>query len=86
MNYDPVIPFDKKFNKIEDLLYYGDMENCPYSHPQAISKSYTILNKTRKLLDYIKSWNRLPPIQKMCLECDTKFLDRRETIPGLDVI
>ena len=48
IHYDPVTPVDNVFNKIEDLLQYGDMANCPYSHPQAISKAYNILNKTKK--------------------------------------
>ena len=36
MQYEPVTPFDSIFNKGEDLLRYGDMENCPYSNPQVI--------------------------------------------------
>ena len=48
MHYDPVTPFNNILNNIEDLLKYRDMENCPYSQPQAISKAYNILNKTGK--------------------------------------
>ena len=54
MHYYPVTPIEKKFNKIEDLLEYGDMENCPYSLPQAISKAYNFLNKTGKFREFIK--------------------------------
>ena len=43
MHYDPVTLVDNIFNKIEDFLEYWDMENCPYSQPQAISKAYNIL-------------------------------------------
>ena len=64
MHYDPVTPVDNIFNNIEDLLEYGVMENFPYSHPQEISKAHNILNKTGNFRDSIKSWNRLPPIQK----------------------
>lgn len=39
MQYDPVTPVDNIFNKAEDFFEYGDMENCPYYHPQAISKA-----------------------------------------------
>ena len=39
----------KKFNKVEDLIEYRDMENCPYSHPQYISKAYNIINKIGEL-------------------------------------
>ena len=45
MHYDLVTPFGNIFNKIEDLLEYGETENFPYSQPQAISKAYNILNK-----------------------------------------
>ena len=43
MKYGPVTPVDNIFKNIRDLLEYGDMANCPYSHPQAISKAYNIL-------------------------------------------
>ena len=46
MHYDPVTPIGNIFDNIEDLLEYGDMSNCPYSHPQEISKACNILNKT----------------------------------------
>ena len=48
MHYEPVTSVDNIVNKIEDLLEYGDMKVCPYSHPHAISKAYNILNKTGK--------------------------------------
>ena len=64
MYYYPVTPVKHIFNKVEDLVEYVDMAACPYSHPQAISKAYNILNKTGKFRESIKSWNRLPPIQK----------------------
>ena len=54
MHYDPVTPVENFFNKIEEPLDYEDMANCPYSHPQAISKSYNILNKTGKFREFIK--------------------------------
>ena len=75
MNYDPVTPVKKNFKNIEDLLEYGDVEKCPYSQPQAISKAYNILNKTGKFRESIKSWNRLPPIQKTWIAFKTNFQD-----------
>ena len=63
MQYDPVTPVDFS-NKVEDLLKFRYKENFPYSHPQAISNAYNIINKTGKFQDYIKSWNCLPLIQK----------------------
>ena len=77
MHYDPVTLVGMFFNKIEDLLEYGDMENCPYSHPQAISKAYNILNKTRKFREPIKYWNPLPQIQKMLIAFKTNCLEAR---------
>ena len=73
MHYDPVTPLYNIFNKIENLLEYGDMENCPYHHPQAISKAYNIINKTGKFRESIKSWNCLPPIQKTWIAFKTLF-------------
>ena len=49
MHCDPVTLVKNIFNKVEDLLKYGDMANFPYSHPQTISKAYNIIKKTRKL-------------------------------------
>ena len=49
------------------------MENCPYSHPQAISNAYNIINKTGKFWESIKYWNCLPLIQKMWIAFNTYF-------------
>ena len=63
MHYDPVTPVNNVFNKIEDLLEYGDMATCPFTQPQAMSKAYNILNKTGKFRESIKEWNRRPALQ-----------------------
>ena len=73
MHYDPFTSVDNIFNKIEDLLKYGDMKNCPYSHPQANSKAYNILKETGILRLSIKSWNGLPLIQQMWITFKTNF-------------
>ena len=73
MHYDPVTPVDNIFNNIEDLLDYGDMVNCPYPNPQAISKANNILNKTEMFWEPIKSWNCLPPIQKTWIAFKSHF-------------
>ena len=49
------------------------MGKCPYLHPQANSKSYNILNKTRNFRESIKSWNCHPLIHKMWIAFKTKF-------------
>ena len=75
MHYEPVTPVNNILKNIEDLLEYEDMEKCPYSHPEAISKSYSILKNTRKFRYSIKSWNRLPPIQKTWIAFKTHFCE-----------
>ena len=49
MRYEPVTLVINIFNKVENPIKYGDMSNCPYSHPLEISKSYNIINKNVKL-------------------------------------
>ena len=49
MRYEPVTLVNNILNKVENPLKYGDMANCPYSHPQEISNAYNIINKTVKL-------------------------------------
>ena len=49
------------------------MENCPYSHPQAISNAYNIINKTGKFWESIKYWNCLPLIQKTWIAFKTNL-------------
>ena len=73
--YDPVTPVDNIFNKVEDLLEYGDLANCPYSQPQAIAKAYNLLNATGKFREAVKSWNRLPAIQKTWINFKQHFRD-----------
>ena len=75
MHYDPVTPANNIFKNVRDLIKYGDMENCPYSHPQDISKAYNILNKTGKLLESIKAWNCLPPVHKPWIAFKTHFCE-----------
>ena len=73
MHYDPFTPVENIINKVEDLLEYIDMANCPYSHPQAISKAYIIINTTGKFCESINSWYCFPPIQKLCIAFKTHF-------------
>jgi hypothetical protein len=73
MHYDPVTPVDNIFNKIEDLLEYGDLARCPFSQPQAIAKAYNLINRTGKFRESIKAWNRLPNVQKTWINFKTHF-------------
>ena len=73
MHYDPVTPVDNIFNKIEDLLEYGDLAQCPFSQPQAIAKAYNLINKTGKFREAVKAWNRLTNIQKTWINFKMHF-------------
>ena len=73
MHYDPVTPVDNIFNRIENLLEYGDLAHCPFSQPQAISKAYNLINRTGKFRESIKAWNRLPTIQKTWINFKAHF-------------
>ena len=48
MHYDPVTLVENIINKVEYLLKYGYMANCPYFHHQVIFKVHNIINKTEK--------------------------------------
>ena len=54
MHYDPVTPVDNIFNKVEDLLEYGDLVK-PFSQPQAIAKAYNLINATGKFCEAVKA-------------------------------
>ena len=43
---DVTLPIEIVFNKIEDLLDYGDIAQTPYTQLQALIKGYNIINKT----------------------------------------
>ena len=73
IHYDPVTPVDDIFNNIEYLIEYWEMANFPYSHPQAISKAYNILDKNGNFRESIKSCNHLPSIQKTWIAFKTPF-------------
>ena len=75
MNYELVTPIKNISNKVKDLLEYGNIKNCPYSHPQTISKVYSIILKTGKPRESINAWNHLPPIQKTWIAFKTHFCE-----------
>ena len=64
-HYDPVTPIDIVYNKVEDLIEYGELARNPFSQLQTITKAYNIINKTGTFKDGIKAWNRITdPNQK----------------------
>ena len=80
MHYDPFTSVDNIFKKVEDLLEYGDMLNCPYSHHQSILNAYNIINKTGKFKESIKSQNRFPQIHKMWIAFKTHFCEDHQLL------
>ena len=56
------------------------MPSCPYSHPQAISKEYDIINKTGKFRDPINYWNHLSSIQKTWIAFKTHFREAHQKL------
>jgi hypothetical protein len=64
LQYDPTTPIDIMFQKIEDLMMYGDFAQCPFTAEQAIQRAYNIVNATGLYKDYIKTWSRRPRADK----------------------
>jgi hypothetical protein len=74
LHYDPVTPIDLVFNKVEDLVEYGELAHNPYSQLQTITKAYNILNATGTFKDGIKTWNRIiDPLQKTWINFKVHF-------------
>ena len=63
MQYDPQTPIDKVFNQVEDIIEYGELDRSPKTQIQTTNIAYTIINRTRKFQDAIKTWNLMNPIQ-----------------------
>ena len=73
MQYYPQAPIDTVLNKVKDILEYGELARYRYTHIQATNISYTIINRTRKFQDAIKTWNRMNPIQQNWTNFKTHF-------------
>ena len=73
MTYDPTTPIDIVFQKVEDLMMYGDFAQCPFTADQAIQKAYNIINSTGLYEDYIKTWTRRPRADKTWANCKDHF-------------
>ena len=75
MHYDPVTPVDNIFNKIENLLEYGELAHCPFSQLQTIAIAYNLINKTGKFRESVQAWNRLTLIQQNWIAFKQHFRD-----------
>ena len=73
MNYNPQIPIDSFFNQVKYLLEYLELARFLYTHIQTTNIDYTILNKTRKFQNAIKTWDWMNPIHKNWINFNTHF-------------
>jgi len=70
---DSTLPIEVVFNKIEDLLDYGEIAQAPYTPLQAVNKGYNIINKTGMYNEYIKTWLRRSLNQRTWMNFKTHF-------------
>jgi hypothetical protein len=78
--YDPSTPVGMVFNQVKDLVEYGEMANCTFTMSQTINIAYATLNLTTKLKESIKTWNRLPALQKTCIAFKIHFHTARNKL------
>ena len=62
--YNVQDPLSLVFDQIEDLQLLAEAAGTPYSEPQLVSFGVEILRNTHDFQDGIKSWNRLPPLNR----------------------
>ena len=84
MTYDPVNPIEQFFNRIEDLVDYGELACNTYTQIQAISKAYNILNKTGVFKDYIKTWKRRPAVEHIWINFKEHFRQGHDELQETD--
>ena len=84
MTYDPVNPIEQVFNRIEDLVDYGEIASNAYTQNQAISKAYNILNKTGVFKEYIKTWKRRPAVEHTWINFKEHFRQGHDELQETD--
>ena len=45
IQYDPQTPIDTVFNRVKDLLEYGELDGSPYTHIQTTNNACMIINR-----------------------------------------
>ena len=73
MQYDPKTPIDTAFNQVKYLLEYWELARSPYIYIQTTNIAYTIIYRTMKFQDAIKTWNAMNPIQQNWIHFKTHF-------------
>ena len=64
MTYTPSAPIDTIFTAVDDVADYAELGGATMTQNQCITKAYLILNKGGQLKEEMKTWNRLPELQK----------------------
>ena len=78
--FDPLTPVENVYNKIEDLMDYGELAAIPYSQHQIIVKAYNIFNSCGVFRDYIKLWNRRPAHEHTWVNFKQHFRDAQKEL------
>ena len=58
--YNPALPIDVIFNAVVDVSELAGAANIPYTEQQQITICYNILNRSGRVTQDIKEWNRRP--------------------------
>ncbi len=82
--FNPTLPVDIVYNKIEDLLEFGGLAGNPYSNAQVISLGYNLFKKSGVFNEYIRSWNRHPAVEKTWPVFKTHFRDAQKELRETD--
>jgi hypothetical protein len=60
LTYNPNEPIDNIFTAVDDLADFAELARTNISMRQCVSRAYLILNKSGRLKEAIKEWNRKP--------------------------
>jgi len=64
LTYDPNLPMDFLFSKIDDLSEFASQAGAPYTDIQSMQKAYLLIQRTACFNQHITEWNRLPLEQR----------------------
>ena len=73
LTYDPNLPMDFLFSKIDDLSEFANQAGTPYTDIQRMQKAYLLIQRTARFNQHITEWNRLPPEQRNTWDLFKKF-------------
>ena len=66
--YNPALPIDTVFNAIIEVSELAEAAGIPYSEQQQITMCYNVLNRSGRMTQDIKEWNRRPALLKTWVE------------------